>query len=421
MQTNNRNVYEYVLSGCSFSRIIFKESWEHQQCLDFIIRSFAKMQINGYRFALLYNAYAEKKFGQIFRDNYGKALRNIYADSGGLQAITQGAQITPEMKNMVYQNQGEYSTIAMSFDEIPLSMTGERSKRLDTSGRWFDHTKFDACASHSGRNLKEQIEKFADMKSKAKPVLICHGNSYDTFMRWTELVLKEIPQELHQFIGGIALSSGSHGRGTLEDIQRAFYYTQLPINVTRKHLHLLGVGSVYRLLPTMTFVNNGVYQDTLISFDSTTHSSAPHFGRYLLGESDVNFGRHIEPKVIRDIYNDVSKKFPMEWDEQTFFDAMTWASKRFEKQYGSRDILIMSFVAFILSSVYNFMDSVMSVQSVEDIVRVSDERGEASIFKTLYDVKTMDDFKYWEQHVGRYCTSEKIQDSRPASLKDWFD
>ena len=47
---------------------------------------------------LLFNAFSEKRFGPIFNNLYRKQIYGVYADSGGLQAITLGREITPEFK-----------------------------------------------------------------------------------------------------------------------------------------------------------------------------------------------------------------------------------------------------------------------------------------------------------------------------------
>jgi len=420
IETANGNRYEYVLSGVSFTRILFQEALTDPELIQDIADMFDRMNGKGYDFSLLYNAFSEARFGKLLKGTYGNHIKNLYADSGGLQAITLGAKITPEMKRKVYLNQSESASVGMSFDEIPLSMSGDRSKRLDTSGRWFDFNKVDACAKQSGLNLLEQIEFFNNAKCSTRPVLICHGNDYDSFMKWADLVIKEIPKDLHQYIGGVALSSGAHGRGTLEDISRAFYYTQLPLDVTHKHLHLLGVGSLSRMLPTITFVNNGLYKDTHISFDSTTHSSSPHYGRYCTGSTDINITRHLEPGVIKSIYDDASKWFDIHCGHKEFFDGVNMASKKFEAKYGKRHSAIKSMVIWILSGASNFMENVANTNTRAKIAVVAGNRKEEAIFNSLYDVHTLDDFNHWNTHVGKHCSSDRINSSRPNTLSEFF-
>ena len=65
------------------------------------------------------------------------------------------------------------------------------------------------------------------MKGKLKHRWV--GTEFAAFperaLKWVEYVLDEIPKSNHQFIGGVAMGAAALGTGTLEDIERAFIFT----------------------------------------------------------------------------------------------------------------------------------------------------------------------------------------------------
>ena len=96
---------------------------------------------------------------------------------GGLQIITRGLQNTPEVRDKVYTNQGTYADIGMAFDEIPVKATQDgKSSKIDTKRRFFDRENFDTYATQTGKNVRAQIEKFIELKSNCRPLLLCMGH-----------------------------------------------------------------------------------------------------------------------------------------------------------------------------------------------------------------------------------------------------
>lgn len=428
-------MFEYVASGLSFLRVRFKES--HQGA--------TAQRLNGmwallrgkhnHEFSFLYNAFIEKEFGEFFKGMYrGKGVKQIYADSGGLQMITLGKTITPQLKQDVYNNQGMYSDCAMSFDEIPVSMKGSRSSRSDTSSKYFDREKFEWCAKQSGENIRDQIETFIKMKSDARPFFIAQGNDLDSYVKWTELALEQIPQELHSHIGGVALGAVALGAGTLEDCKRAFYYTQLPLSKTTHHFHLLGVGSVSRLLPVIALQHHEVYANTVISYDSTTHTSGVQMGRYYGPDFQwITPGRayldESTGKFSADKFEDYSfinadiRKHVTDYivEDEFFQEAMNVPVRKYQSLHNGEFLPpIEAFSAFFVGSTMNFIRHVDHVsQNFENAHSVVDEQtfGAMSDFR---NVKTREDFEYWLHHAGSSLDSSPIEDGQPASLPEGF-
>lgn len=414
---------EYVASGCSFVRVTYPEAYSDPVLLQTIRDTWSSLQDQyGHKVSFLYNAHIEKQFGSIFKEHFKtSAVHDIYADSGGLQMVTQGLSITPDLKSKIYKNQSDYSDCAMSFDEIPVAFSGAKSSRLDLSNRWFDRDRFEWCARETGRNVYEQIKEFDRNNSTARPIFIVQGNCYDTYMKWTEFALSEIPSELHSRIGGIAMGAAAMGHGTLEDIKRAFYYTQLPIEVERKHMHLLAVGSIRRLIPNLIFIQNGLYDGVHLSYDSTTHTSGAHMGRYFMNGNNYEFNR-VKNLAYHEMLADIKRNFPAyNKNVDEFHTCMNTSAGNYEKKFGSKAPVIETFSYFIASSVLNFISEVDSIiKNPKKIIGLTDKVEQAA-FHALANVKTLDDFNHWERNAGKYVSSNPVPKNKASSLMSLFE
>jgi hypothetical protein len=415
--------FEYVASGCSFFKLIYKESRDRETNLSFFENSFGSC--NGYKdhhVSLLYNAHTEKGVGAKLKDAYlGRGCHRIYADSGGLQAVTLGQQITDEFKDNVYRNQATSSNIGMSFDEIPVRIIGDKSVRLDLEFRKYDPELLETCARQSGKNLRRQIEVFLEEKTETKPMLITQGNCYDSYMKWVEYMLDEMPQEYTKYIAGIAMGAAALGQGTLEDIKRGFYYTQLPIELEHKHMHLLGVGSVYRMLPNIIFMQSGLYEDVWLSYDSTTHTSGSVQGRYYMKERTLTFNR-VYDDAYRKIHADLTRNFPdYQYDVDTLYECLNISSRTYEEKHGNIDPSIQTYVGYVASSIKNFIDHAYRISRKKEAVIAYADKKDKNTFNALYDVKTKDDFDHWLKWVGPHVSSAPVEPyMEPVSLEDLF-
>jgi hypothetical protein len=430
--------FEYVASGLSFLRVRFKESHSGTTAARLNDIWALLRGKHNHEFSFLYNAFIEKEFGEFFKGVYrGKGVNQIYADSGGLQMITLGKTITPQLKQEVYNNQGSYSDCAMSFDEIPVSLKSTRSSRSDTSSKYFDREKFEWCARESGKNIRDQIETFLKMKSEARPFFIAQGNDLESYVRWTELALEEIPKELHERIGGVALGAVALGTGTLEDCKRAFYYTQLPLSQTTHHFHLLGVGSVSRLLPVIAMQNHSVYQGTLISYDSTTHTSGVQMGRYygpdfqwitpgrLFRDDEGKYQTENGGQGAEDykFINADVRKYVKDYivDDDFFMEAMNIPVRAYQKLHnGNYMPPLEAFSAYFVGSTMNFIRHVDAVTQDFTLAHGLVDETTYSAINDMRNVKTKQDFEHWLRHAGTSLDSTPIEDGQPASLPEDF-
>ena len=415
-------MFEYVASGTSYFKLMYAESLEPQN-LDWFSRTFGSLNDqHNHKISLLYNAYTEKRPGKWCGSHYRDLVHNIHADSGGLQMVTLGRTITEELKEEVYANQAENSDVAMCFDVIPVrTLDNGRSERLDLSNRRFDRADLERCARETGKNLKRQIEFFLEKDTRAKPMLITQGNDYDSYMKWVEYVVAELPAGYVKHIGGIAMGAAALGKGSLEDIKRAFYFTQLPIDLEHRNLHLLGVGSVYRMLPQMIFIQNGMYDGVHMSYDSTTHTSGVTQGRYYMNDYAFTFTRAYDDSYAK-VLADMKKNFPfIEYSVDDLYNILNMSSRTYQAKYGTIDPSLQLYVAYVSSSILNFIEQVDRVSKSKKEVMKFAKGLDKNAFNALYSVKTAEDFDHWLQHVGPYMDSEPVQEYvEPNSLESLF-
>lgn len=262
--------FEYVMSGTSMAR--FPQSTQYQENID-IFNTFIKDL--PYNFSLLFNAYTEPKFGDLYQV-YKNSLHELHADSGGLQIVTLGLPKNEVKKKQkeIYKIQSLKSTIAMCFDEIPVEIIGSGggSSRTDLSKRFFVHENIQKTAKATAENLKQQIEIFNNNNSTSKIMIISHGNTNETYKEYVETICNNLTDDELKYIYGVAPSSASNGLGGVERFDMLYGIKQynIPEHI-KSNIHLLGVGSYSGLIPLVhstnyfSFVNN-------CSFDSSSHA-----------------------------------------------------------------------------------------------------------------------------------------------------
>ena len=79
-------------------------------------------------------------------------------------------------------------------------------------------------------------------------------------------------------------------------------------------------------------------------------------------------------------------------------------------------------MSIILSCIQNFKDHVdLCIKDDKEILKLVDKRENPAYVKTLYDIKTLDDFKHWEKNVGKYLITKPVQKDMPSTLDRWFE
>ncbi len=423
---------EYVISGPAYLRLGAEQCNEPetlQMIKDMIEKTVHNK--NNHQFSLLYNGFTERNFGNKLQ-KFRPVIKNIHADSGGLQIITRGLQNTPETRNKVYENQGQYADIGMAFDEIPVKSTAAsgKSAKIDTKRRYVDMENFDVYAKSTGKNVKDQIMKFDSMGSKCRPFAILQGSGADTYARWAEQMLSEIPKELQPRIGGVAMGSAALGMGPLEDVKRAFYVTSVPFE-RPFHLHVLGVGALKRILPYLLFSQTGLYKDIDISYDSTTHSMSLDNGLFYFshckksspsdyGGSSVKMGRAYS-NIYRTVAEEINSVCGTNYSPEEFHKLMNVSVGGYIENGGKFIDVMRARLGFILTNVHNFTYDVSNLMnSKEQFLKFCRDKSCENEYATLFDVKTNDDFIHWEKHVGRFMDSDPVNSIAPSSLEDLF-
>lgn len=381
----------------------------------------------GHTFSLLYNAWAESNFGPRL-SNFKSSIHQLHADSGGLQMVTLAHKIPKgtdmnTLREEVYQDQSKWADVGMCFDEIPVITTGA-SDRNDTSNRYFDRANRHKYAKQTAENVKRQIEVFKATNSKCKPFMICQGGDLETYLEWIDTILETVPKEDHNRIGGVAMGGAALGTGPLEDIQKAFFASQVPVRdeTGKLHLHILGVGAVSRMIPYLIFLQNGMYGDVHISYDSTTHTRAVETGLYyMLGEivnghfvagegktlkydrarADdaplVGEARAFVPNVeYETMYNDIKQYWPLSMSLEKFHEVLNTPSIPYLEQYGSLLDWYEGRTTMCCGSIKNFMYQIEKyMHDKKALIRLADTKYPVGAAKALYNVKDVVTFNEW--------------------------
>ena len=423
---NMKHTLDYVVSGTSYMRLS-----NPNIALDDTNTGIVSMLINklvqdqfSHKFSLLYNAHTEHSFGERFKP-YHDAVHSIHADSGGLQMVTLGLNITDELKEKVYRNQAKGANVGMCFDEIPVILTGDRSERNDVKGRIFDHENYLDYAKKTGQNVKRQLEIFDEEESSCEPYIILQGNDVETYLRWYEALMNEIPSEWHTRIGGVAMGAAALGTGPLEDVKRSFIASEIAKMWPRDkmHLHILGVGSIRRIIPYLVFVQNGLYDNVEISYDSTTHSRAVEKGLFYQGEGTTKFSRQMS-NLYREMYQNCMETINLGVELDEFHTLLNTPSLKAKDKYGNLNKWLYVRTAFILMSIRNFMQHLEQMMlNKEDLLKFTGKMKLDGQFRNLYNVKSKSDYMAWEtnQYLGGAMKSMAVAKEMPVSLEDMFE
>ena len=291
----NGNEFHYIASGTSFMYInsLRRDGTINDETIDWVRGMFQGAERGPNKFGMLFNAFTEHTFGKVFKENYLDVMCDIHADSGGLQMVSLGKVADKTAKEKIYRTQAAYSTVAMSFDEIPVTQifdpTAGRGAMSATRKKVFDRSLLKEKAIGSGKNLVEQLEYFQKVGTVAKPLMIAQGNCPQSYYEWAEHLQSVIPSDLMDSIGGVAIATSTLGPGDLENYESAFVASQMPLKFDCKQIHFLGVGSFDRLAPILALSKAGIYKNKVISYDSTTHTGGLARARFYTKRADGTY------------------------------------------------------------------------------------------------------------------------------------
>jgi hypothetical protein len=275
----------------------------------------------------LYNAYTEKNHIDEFKrlDNLGSAA--VYADSGGLQMVTAGKTITTDIKNQIYKTQ-TYADYAMCFDVIPLSsvsLTRTRNERSNVGNKIFHSEQHQQAAFATGDNIKSQASFFRTVGAKTKVIIIVQGNNVQDMVEYFKNITTRLDDADYENIGGLAIADTCMGNGELESIKMLIAAKEISKichpNI-KKHLHVLGVGSIYRMRPILYLLKSGYLSAfERVSYDSSSHTSTFQYGLLKLDGTCKSIGSYKTPAVdkhFRNVYNLFNDTFSQYVTEDKF-------------------------------------------------------------------------------------------------------
>ena len=422
--------FEYVMSGVSATKIINNysdKSWYPLYVsLTEQITQAAAARVNTNsdvetKMSLLYNGFTEKGFGVKFKEQRQAGCTHVYSDSGGLQMITLGKTITPELKSKVYvaQTSADYG---LCFDTIPLEKisTGvsSSSERTNLSNKLFNQENLVASAKQTGVDVKTQLEYFDSVGAKTKVIIIVQGNTWQDMVIWFDELIKQIPTPLRKGIQGIAVADTCMGNGEVETVEMMIAARKIADTYGEeyvKHIHLLGVGSIARLRPTMMLLRSGYLSCVdRVSFDSTSHTHNAMMGKHYTrtGVRTISaFRTGVSVGAWSSVYNTNHALFSPHLDLDTWLSLVfgedgKWTSSSIHKNANGAHsdtvhaIMAAAIWAYTVEQVETFLNNVHHEYTKKII------RGDA--ISELYYVKTHEDMDNWMQTYSSRCKSARI-------------
>jgi hypothetical protein len=369
---------------------------------------------------ILYNAYVESDFGRHILANDRFGFSKMYADSGGLQIVTQGKQVTDALKKQIYRDQCE-ADFAMCFDEIPtrsIVKTSGASSRSQTSDKMYFQNESAQCAIKTAANIKEQCEIIGGINDTTNVMYIVQGNTHQDMYEWFDQgtnVLKDWSR-----IGGLALADTCMGNGVLESVDMFIAYNRIRSKfgeeLTKNHIHLLGVGSVNRLLPMLWVKDTLLPKDITVSFDSTSFSMT-----YMMGKFNTPDGKLVKKKDWSKYMSMVIDYFmPSILRNYGKFDKEVWVKHIMDNIMSSADTINKSpdgmtnvgqahVTATIMYQLFSFC-ALLSA-AIKDIATSN------SPLSQLKHANDYTDAVKWRQQYGKYIPSARIQRSPEVVLQ----
>jgi hypothetical protein len=319
----------------------------------------------------------------------------------------------------------------MSFDNIPVLRTIKNTRRGDVSGRYFDRDHLKEHAKSSGINIRQQIESYIEDKTTCEPYVIIHGNDVDTALEWTEILLDQVPEDLRGHIGGLAMGGGSFGTGQKEAFLRAFlagHIMKERDDLTKKKIHFLGLGSLARAFPFLAMMKSGHYlPEWSISYDSTTHTGNHHVGNYLTERGKMMMFGRVDNNSYTKIYDEICRNIPTfqksGLDRKVFHKILNSPLRYYiDEEGGNFADAIHTNLGIALSQIVNFVRKIEIYSNDLDVfLKDMIPQNEWPKYLSVSKINSLDTYRYWDKHVGRYIESKPTPELARRSTLDEFE
>lgn len=263
--------------------------------------------------SVLFNAFQEVSQGEQIKSRNGMGNSSIYSDSGGLQVLTKGLEITDELKEEVYNNQAKYSDFAMSFDEMPLISVRDDGQSNFANAKVFIDELIPITAGNSAKHIQQQIKVFQALKSDTKILPIIHGYTAESYIDYAKGLFGNISDNEH-IVNGLSIASLSSHFDTKVGIMKIFDVVPKILNddffkgKKLDHVHFLGVARPLRILPLLLLAKKGLLPIKRLSFDSTAITKAASFGKAFINLDEIKNPRNFSPAITLNSYK--NKNYP---------------------------------------------------------------------------------------------------------------
>jgi hypothetical protein len=396
-----------------------------------LIRTDINKKIDGVKFGMdvLFNAFTEKYVGEWLRkyDTFG--FEKLYADSGGLQIVTLGKQIDDEMKYKIYGTQS-CADFAMCFDEIPVRVVNafdSKSNRTVIGNRLYYPSLKKESAIKTANNIKEQIEILDKFKTDTLVHYIVQGNNHQDMYEWFDDGVKILTDKHFEKIGGVSIGFVCLGNGQLESIEMLVGYHRIVkdfgIEKTKKHVHLLGFGSVKRLLPVLYIMKSKLLPDDLtISFDSTSFSMS-----YIMGRFTDDEGKEVgkDPEDVRrmfeKVYNyfqDIYHKHVPNLDKEKFIDHLVKEVRSIANTINNApdDMRPVVHANTVLTTCWQLVGFAEQVKRI--LQKAENDNSPLGMIK---HVKDFNDYEAWHREFGKFVKSNRVKRESFVTLDNFFE
>ena len=389
----------------------------------------------------LFNAYTEKNHVDEFKrlENLGSA--SVYADSGGLQIVTAGKSITNDIKNQIYKTQ-MYADYAMCFDEIPLSSVSlkrTRNERSNVGNKVFHSINHQQAAFETGDNIRSQASFFRQVGAKTKVIIIVQGNDVDDMVEYFKNITTRLDDADYENIGGLAIADTCMGNGELESIKMliaAKKISEICHPNIKKHLHVLGVGSIYRMRPILYLLKAGYLSAfERVSYDSSSHTSTFQYGLLKVNGTCTSIGSTKTREVdihFRNVYNLFNDTFSQYVTEDKFIsnifdDAEDWKYSTIKNRVvetGDPDVIIPSLLcnaAHTYFQIHNFITNLDKVMLDTYLDGQSKSNwGKIMRINALLNVEDQIGMDDWlSKHASSVKTKSIVRDIKKADLTEF--